>query len=170
MKISLREDRVIYQGIDMQCVSVRPKGSGIESVRLGKGGVVMIRNTGNYGTWARRLWNERSEGDGWLHAVEFFARGGSCCLFDNTGETVSLKHGVDAPEKELGDYIPGFYLNITIPPYHNSLLCISIAPPEDELQQQCRKFVNKHPCYEEAVYLDIPCPDPRWRITFVDTH
>ncbi len=37
----------------------------------------------------------------------------------------------------------------------HSLLCISITPPEDELHQQHRKIVNKHPCSEEAFYLQI---------------
>ncbi len=37
----------------------------------------------------------------------------------------------------------------------HSLLCTSIAQPEDELQQQFRKFVNKPPCPEEAFCLQI---------------
>ncbi len=35
----------------------------------------------------------------------------------------------------------------------HSLLCISITPPEDELHQQHRKFVIKHPCPKETFYL-----------------
>ncbi len=34
----------------------------------------------------------------------------------------------------------------------HSLLCTSITPPEDELQQQLRKFVNKSPYPEEVTY------------------
>ncbi len=31
----------------------------------------------------------------------------------------------------------------------------TITPPEDELLQKLRKFVNKSPCLEEAFYLQL---------------
>ncbi len=44
------------------------------------------------------------------------------------------------------------YINDRQPHY---LLCTSITPPEDELQQQIRKFVTKSPCPDEAFYFQI---------------
>ncbi len=58
-------------------------------------------------------------------------------------------------------WVSGLYINDRQPHY---LLCASITPPEDELQQQFRKIVTKNPCPDEAFYFQIfysGCPSTR---------